>query len=298
MKRGTERALGGCRAPRAQSANCRLVLLGLACDSQSSYRRGSALGPRALRRAYDGNCYNSCTEMETDLAGCIADLGDVRPRRSWKATAAAMQAQAESLFASGRRAFFAGGDHAVTIPVARALAARGRPVHVVQFDAHPDLYDEFAGDHESHACVGARILELGHVASLTQIGIRTMTAPQRAVANRHRGARLHLLEAREIPGEIPPPAHIPEGAEVYVTLDLDVFDPAFAPGVAHPVPAGLAPRAVMNLLQQAPWDLVGMDVVELNPRLDQGQRSAVLAARLLLEGMGKALGSLRSGKTS
>jgi arginase len=297
MKRGTRRDLAGCFAARAQHSGCRLALLGLACDSQSSYRRGSALGPRALRRAYDGDCYNSCTELETDLAGCVADLGDVRPQRTWKATAAAMQEQAESLFASGRRGFFAGGDHAVTIPVARALAALGRPVHVVQFDAHPDLYDEFEGDRESHACVGARILELAHVASLTQIGIRTMTAPQRAVAHRHQ-ARLHLLEAREISGEIPVPGHIPGGAEVYVTLDLDVFDPAFAPGVAHPVPAGLGPRAVMNLLQQAPWNLAGMDVVELNPRFDQNQRTAVLAARLLLEGMGKALGCPQSAKNS
>lgn len=289
MKRGAGRELGGCLATRAQSARCRLVLLGLACDSQSSYRRGSAQGPRALRRAYDGECYNSYTELEVDLAGRVADLGDIRARRSWKATAATMQKQAESLFAGGKLPFFAGGDHAVTIPVARALAALGRPVHVVQFDAHPDLYDRFEGDGESHACVGARMLELPHIASLTQIGIRTMTAPQRAVADRHRGSRLHLLEAREVAGEIPVPTHIPAGAEVYITLDLDVFDPAFAPGVSHPVPAGLAPRAVMNLLQRAPWKLAGMDVVELNPRCDAGQRTAVLAARLLLEGMGKAV---------
>lgn len=265
-------------------------MLGLACDSQSSYRRGSAQGPRALRRAYDGDCYNSYTELECDLAGRVADLGEVRAGRSWKATAAAIQKRAASLFAAGKLGFFAGGDHAVTIPVARALAALGRPVHVVQFDAHPDLYDEFAGDRESHACVAARMLELPHIASLTQIGIRTMSAPQRAVAERYRGPRLHLLEAREMAGEIPVPAHIPPGAEVYITLDLDVFDPAFAPGVSHAVPAGLAPRAVINLLQRAPWKLAGMDVVELNPRFDPGQRTAVLAARLLLEGMGKALG--------
>jgi agmatinase len=208
--------------------------------------------------------------------------------RTWKATAGRIQRFAESFFAGGKVPFFAGGDHAVTIPVARALAALRRAVHVVQFDAHPDLYEEYEGDRESHACVGARILEMAHVASLTQIGIRTMNAPQRQTARRY-SHRLHLLEAREIAGEIPVPAHIPRGADVYITLDVDVFDPAFAPGVSHPVPAGLAPRAVMNLLQRWPWNLVGMDVVELNPRFDQGQRTAVLAARLLLEGMGRAL---------
>ncbi len=241
-----------------------------------------------MRRAYDSDCYNSCTELGVDLAGCVADWGDVRALRSWKATASKVQRLAESLFAGGKIPFFAGGDHAVTIPVARALAALGRPVHVMQFDAHPDLYDEFDGDRVSHACVAARILELPQVASLTQIGIRTMNAPQQQTARRH-ADRLHVVEAREIRGEIAVPARIPRAADVYVTLDLDVFDPAFAPGVSHPVPAGLTPRAVMNLLQQAPWNLVGMDVVELNPRFDQGRRTAVLAARLLLEGMGKAL---------
>jgi agmatinase len=241
-----------------------------------------------MRRAYDSDCYNSCTELGVDLAGRVEDRGAVRALRTWKATAGEIQRLAESLFAAGKVPFFAGGDHAVTIPVARALGALGRPVHVVQFDAHPDLYDEYEGDRESHACVGARILELPHVASLTQIGIRTMNAPQRQTARRY-SERLHLVEARQVPGEIPVPAHIERGGEVYVTLDLDVFDPAYAPGVAHPVPAGLGPRAVMNLMQQATWKLVGMDVVELNARFDQGQRTAVLAARLLLEGMGKVL---------
>jgi len=288
MKRGKSRELAGCFASRAESARCKLAFLGLACDSQSSYRRGTAAGPRALRRAYDGDCYNSYTELEVNLAGRVADLGEVRGGRTWKATAAEIERRAAALFAAGKRAFFAGGDHAVSIPVARALAALRRPLHVVQLDAHPDLYDEFERDRESHACVGARILELPHVASLTQIGIRTMNASQRKVARAH-GGRLHLLEAREAGDAIPAPAHIPRGADVYLTLDLDVFDPAYAPGVSHPVPGGLAPRAVMSFLQQARWNLVGMDVVELNPRFDQGQRTAVLAARLLLEGMGKAL---------
>ncbi len=77
---------------------------------------------------------------------------------------------------------------------------------------------------------------------------------------------------------------------MYVTLDLDVFDPAFAPGVSHPVPGGLAPRHVLRVLQDAEWTLVGMDVVELNPARDEGDRTAVLAARLLHEAMGRAVG--------
>lgn len=283
MKR--ESQFAGCFASAKQARQCRLVFAGLPCDSQSSYRRGSARGPQRIRTAYSAECYNSTTETGVDLAGVVADLGDVRSRRGWKATARAYQAFAESLFAEGKIPFFAGGDHAVTIPVGRALAVLGRPVHVVQLDAHPDLYPVFEGDSESHACVAARLLEMGHVASVTQIGVRTMNAAQEATATRFRD-RLQLIHAREVQGAVPPLKRIPAGAPVYVTLDLDVFDPAFAPGVSHPVPGGLSPRVVLNFLQQSKLNLVGMDVVELNPSRDHNDRTAVLAARLLHEAMG------------
>ncbi|MGH9859172.1 MAG: arginase family protein, partial [Candidatus Acidiferrales bacterium] len=203
----------------------------------------------------------------------------------WKQAARQCEALARSLFAEGKVPFFAGGDHAVSIPVARALAALGQPVHVVQLDAHPDLYPEFEGDPESHACVAARLLEMEHIASVTQMGIRTMNAIQEESARRF-GERLRIVPAREIENEIPAPAHISGDALVYLTLDLDVFDPAFAPGVSHPAPGGLSPRVVLDFLQRAAWKLVGMDVVELNPRLDHRDRTAVLAGRLLHEAMG------------
>jgi len=277
----------GCFAGRQKAEQCRLVFAGLCCDLQSSHRRGSARGPGHIRRAYDGACYNSTTESGVDLAAGIADLGDFRAGRDWKSTARRYQAVAETLFSKGKIPFFAGGDHAVTIPIGRALAAVGRPVHIVQFDAHPDLYPKYEGDSESHACVAARLLEMPHVATLTQIGIRTMNAPQAEVARRHTG-RLKVIPASMLQAGPPHWRHIPRGAAVYVTLDLDVFDPAFAPGVSHPVPGGLLPRQVLNYLQRVPGTLVGMDVVELNPARDESERTAVLAGRLLHEGMGWA----------
>lgn len=141
MKRATSaRQLAGCFATLATVARgARLVFAGLACDRQSSFRRGCALGPAHIRNSYSADCYNSTTESGVDLAGRVADLGDLRDAGSWKKTAARYEARARSIFAEGKFPFFAGGDHAVTIPVARALAALGRPVHVVQLDAHPDL---------------------------------------------------------------------------------------------------------------------------------------------------------------
>ncbi len=265
-----------------------LAFVGLPCDSQSSFRRGPAAAPARIRSAYDGRCYHATTELGADVEGLVSDLGDWYPSDDWERTQAEYRTRAENLFLSERVPFFAGGDHAVTVPVVSSLEARDEPIHVVQFDAHPDLYPVYDGDPASHACVAARLLEMEHVASLTQIGVRALNRPQLEVARRH-GGRLALLEARD-PIRQDDLGHIPPEARVYVTLDLDVFDPAFAPGVSHAVPGGLTPRHVLRLLHEAGWSLVGMDVVELNPYRDERDRTAVLAARLLHEGMGLALG--------
>lgn len=265
-----------------------LAFAGLPCDSQSSFRRGAAGGPARIREAYDGRCYNATTELGIDLAGLVSDVGDWLPAAEWTHTMDDYRLRASELLTGEAVPFFAGGDHAVTMPLVQALAVLDEPVHVVQLDAHPDLYPELDGDRWSHACVGARILEMDHVASLTQVGIRTLNQPQLEVARRHVG-RLTILEAREAPFRPSDLSHIPEGAAVYLTVDLDAFDPAFAPGVSHPVPGGLGSRQVLGLIQEAPWRLAGMDAVEVNPDLDSGDRTAVLAARLLHEAMGRSL---------
>ncbi len=263
-----------------------IAFAGLPCDTQSTFRRGPAEGPARVRLAYDGRCYNATTELGADLSGLVSDEGDWRPTGAWDDTREEYRVRAEGLFAGEAVPFFVGGDHAVTIPLVEALAVLDEPVHVVQIDAHPDLYPEFGGDRWSHACVGARILDLDHVDSLTQIGVRTLNRPQLEVARRNTG-RLTILEARDAPFRPSDLEHIPEGAPVYLTVDLDGFDPAFAPGVSHPVPGGLTPRQVLGLIQEAPWRLVGMDAVEVNPARDEGDRTAILAARLLHEGMGR-----------
>lgn len=264
-----------------------LVFLGLADDTQSSYLGGCADAPRVIRSAYDGNCFNATCESGVDLEASVLDLGDRLPTASWEESARAYKEQAEALFDEGKIPFIAGGDHAVTIPVVEALAILDQPVHVIQVDAHPDLYPEFEGNRFSHACTGARILEMGHVASLTQLGIRTMNIAQSVYLERY-SDRLIVVEARELPAELPDLEHIPEDALVYITIDMDGFDPAFAPGVSHAVPGGLSSRQVLDFIQQGHWGLVGMDVVEVNPTRDLNDQTAILAARLLHEGMGYA----------
>lgn len=278
----------GCFTTNLESQiNSKLVFVGLPDDQQSSYLRGCAQAPNRIREAYDGYSHNSTTDSGIDLSETVIDLGDWLPESGGHLTVESYYQKARSLFLAGKIPFFAGGDHAVTIPIGKALDALEQPIHIVQIDAHPDIYPEMYGSIYSHACVASRLLEYNHIASITQIGIRTMNRVQKEVVDKF-SDRLHLFPARELSEKLPSLSHIPMGAPVYLTIDLDGLDPAFAPGVSHPVPGGLSSRQVLNLIQQGHWRLVGMDVVELNPDRDVNNLTAILAGRLLHESMGYA----------
>ncbi|MCG8606095.1 arginase family protein, partial [bacterium] len=195
-------------------------------------------------------------------------------------------------FKEGHVPFFLGGDHAVTVPIVRATAVINKPVHIVQIDAHPDLYSELDGSPSSHACTAARLLEMEHVASIIQVGVRALNQVQTELARQHRD-RVQIISAKDATGSVNL-SSIPDDGLVYVTLDLDGLDPAYAPGVSHPVPGGLTARQVLELIQSLPGRLIGMDAVEVNPDLDVNDQTSILAARLLHEAMGKAMTQLNS----
>ena len=274
-------------------SDIKLALIGVADDTQSTFLPGPAEAPARVRAAYDGLCFNSTTESGVDLEGQVADHGDLHPLSDWSASARRYEERIRELVRGGATPFIVGGDHAITIPVVQALSEIGEKVHVVQIDAHPDIYPDFEGNPNSHACTGARVLEMDHVASLTQLGIRTLNAAQHGIVERHAG-RLHILTARDTASdELPHPPHVPADGPVYLTLDIDGIDPAFAPGVSHPVPGGLSSRQVLTFIQTFACRLVGMDVVEINPSRDVNDQTSILGARLLHEGMGRAV---RSGR--
>ena len=148
---------------------------------------------------------------------------------------------------------------------------------MVQLDAHPDLYDEFEGDRLSNACPFARIMEDGRVERLVQVGIRTLNAPQRAQAERF-GVEMVEMKAWR------PDLVVAAEGPVYVSLDLDVLDPAFAPGVSHPEPGRpLHPRRDRPPAAPARAASSGADLVELNPNRDPTGLTAMVAAKLAKE---------------
>jgi arginase len=263
------------------------VLLGIPDDSQSSYLRGSDGAPERIRNVYDGQSFNSTSESGVDLNGSVIDHGDLKTHDSWASSADHYRTSLESLLEDGKTPFIAGGDHAITVPAVAAFGVLNGPLHVVQIDAHADLYPSYEGSLTSHACVAARLLEMDHVTSVTQLGIRTMNEEQCRQLALHED-RVHIFHARDLSGELPALEHIPADAPVYMTIDMDGFDPAFAPGVSHPVPGGLNSRQVLSFIQRGHWNLVGMDVVELNPSRDVANLTAILSARILHEAMGYA----------
>jgi arginase len=147
---------------------------------------------------------------------------------------------------------------------------------VLHVDAHPDLYDAFDGDRHSHACPFARVMEEGLADRLVQVGVRTMNGHQRAQAERFG------VEVIDMPAWAAGRRPALDGP-VYLSLDVDALDPAFAPGVSHREPGGLTTREALGLVQGAGGRLVGADLVELNPARDLADLTATACAKLVKE---------------
>lgn len=164
----------------------------------------------------------------------------------------------------------------VTYPIIAGLAEVHGPVNILHFDAHPDLYDDFEGDPLSHASPFARIMERGLAKRLVQVGIRTLNRHCREQANRF---GVEIVEMRSFASDAVP---IPE-TPLYISIDLDALDPAFAPGVSHHEPGGLSVRDILSVFHRINAPIVGADVVEYNPTRDINGMTAVVAAKFAKE---------------
>ena len=253
------------------------TLIGLPYDASSSFLRGSALAPARIREELHSSQSNGCSEIGLRVIGDdgIGDAGDlVLPANGDARTM--IESGVRALIESGARPLSLGGDHSVSYPVLRAVGSFVPDLTILQIDAHPDLYGDFEGDLFSHACPFARIMEEGLAVELVQVGIRTMNALQRGQAERF-GVRVIDMRAW-VAGERPELR-----GPLYVSVDMDGLDPAFAPGVSHREPGGLTVREVVTMIQSLPGPIVGADVVELNPTQDASGASATVAAKLVRE---------------
>ena len=256
-------------------------LLGIPYDASSSFLRGSAAAPPLIRAALHSPAGNNYTENGADLQR-LSDGGDL-PISDDPATARAeIEAGIARVIEDGFRPLALGGDHSITYPIMRAIGRTHRDVTILHIDAHGDLYDEFDGDRFSHACPFARIMEERLAARLVQVGIRTLTPHQRDQIKRF---AVDTIEMQQFAGGARPVVSGP----VYLSIDIDGIDPAFAPGVSHREPGGLSVRDVITMIHTLAGPIVGADVVEYNPSQDLGGVTASVAAKITREIAGTML---------
>jgi agmatinase len=240
--------------------------------------KGAAGAPPIIREAF--HCYstNKWTESGLDLGddSVLVDAGDIDLGGS-EDPAGAIEKAISDLLHHGQHPISLGGDHAVTYPIVKAFREKCPRLHILQFDAHPDLYDELDGNRDSHACPFARILEDGLIERLVQVGVRTVNGHQRQQAERF---GVEIIEMKDWRDDIT----IDFTEPLYVSIDMDVLDPAFAPGVSHHEPGGLTTRQVIHLIQniKAPG-IVGADIVEFNPKRDPSGITAMACAKIMKE---------------
>ena len=238
------------------------------------------MAPHLIRDALWSPSANTWTELGVNIEGAVGDDGDLAIENSTPADArAAIERGVANVFARGGRPVSLGGDHSVTYPVLRAVRQHAPRLTILHIDAHPDLYEEFEGDRYSHACPFARIMEERLADRLVQVGIRTATNHQREQAKRY---GVEVVEMRDVRDDL----KLSFEGPLYVSIDIDALDPAFAPGVSHREPGGLSVRQLLSLVQALDVPIVGADVVELNPRNDASGVSAMAAAKVLRELLG------------
>jgi arginase len=273
---------GGAAKPLSENPDYKIAILGVPFDEKSSYIRGAAQGPAAVRAVSTGKCYCGWTELGVNLEEdtVLVDLGDVDTSGDMDKSFALIEKGVAAILDKGAVPIVLGGDHSITYPVLKAFARHFKPLDVLHFDAHPDLYDDLYGDRLSHACPFARIVEDGLAASVVQVGVRAITAAHRARALK---GGVRMVEMKDIQD----PLHLRFANPVYISFDMDALDPAFAPGVSHHEPGGLTTRQAVQVIQSLKGRIVGLDVVELNPSRDPSGITAAAAFKIVKETAGR-----------
>ncbi len=268
----------GCRSSYSDAD---LVLIGAGYDGTSSYRPGSRFAPQAVRAEtlYSQEDYSPYFDREiTEKA--IHDAGDLDlPIGNKTGVLEMIREAARELFADRKRPCFIGGEHLITLPVIEAALEKYQGLHLLQLDAHLDLIDELFGDRLSHGTVMRRCLEMLQKGDcLHQVGIRSGSREEWQFARQH--TRLFPFDTKAF---LENAAQL-QGFPVYLTLDLDIFDPAQFPGTGTPEAGGIFfPEFIAFLKGIAGLNIVGCDVVELSPKIDPTGNSTAFAAKVLRE---------------
>jgi agmatinase len=264
------------------------VVFGVPFDATSTYRTGARFGPNAIRQASQNiETYSFRTGIDVeDLA--LHDLGDLHVSTSPKRTVDMLKLVVADVLAAGKMPVAIGGEHTITLGILKGLGAKARKTALVSFDAHLDLRREFLGLTLSHTTFMRVINEEVKPAKIVEVGTRAVCKEELAYAKK---AGINFFTSQLIRKE--GAAQITRSLEdelaqyenVYLSIDMDVLDPAFAPAVQNPEPEGLETHTLLDILcALCDKRVVGFDVVEIAPNYDQGI-SAVTAAKVMFEAL-------------
>lgn len=278
----------------------RSAFIGIPWDDATSFRSGAREGPSAIRNhSRLLRSYHLFQKVYPFRVLDTVDFGDIDPVPGFlDDTFHRIEEGLTPVFRAGVLPLIGGGDHSITLPVLRAQkAATGRPVRLLHFDAHYDTWDSYWGDKRyTHGTWVRRayeegLIEPGHV---FQVGIRSSLYSAEDVSNNARYVdRTFTTEDVESEGPVAVGESLVRalsGGPVYVSVDIDCLDPAFAPGTGTPEPGGLSTRELLRILRALyAVEIVGFDVVEVAPQYDHtGQVTALAAATILYEGLSAA----------
>ena len=262
------------------------LVFGVPFDVTSTYRTGARFGPNAIRQAslnIETCSFRSGIDVE-DIA--LHDLGDLHVSTDPKKTVDMLKLVAADIAATGKMPVAVGGEHTITLGILKGLAAKAEKTAVVSFDAHLDLREEFMGLTLSHTTFMQLINEEVKPGKIVEVGTRAVCKDELAYAKK---AGIDFLTSHQI---------IKEGSEqiakklmekltpyenVYLTVDMDVLDPAFAPAVQNPEPEGIDTTNLLDIVcALCDNRVIGFDVLEIAPMFDQGV-SAIVAAKVMFE---------------
>lgn len=258
------------------------VLVGVPMDYTVSLRPGSRTGPQEIRSiSYGIEEYS--VYQDKDLKDCIFyDAGDITlPFGNVRGSLKIIEEVAGKIFNDKKFPIFLGGEHLISYPLIKACLEKYPQLVILHFDAHADLRSDYEGEKDSHATVMRRAVELLGPGRVFQFGIRSGIKEEFEYAKNN--TRMYVDEIYPALEKV-----IKEvaGKPVYISIDIDVVDPAFAPGTGTPEPGGCSSREILSAVRDmAGLDIVGMDIVEVSPPNDQTGRTAILAAKLVREAL-------------
>lgn len=277
--------------------NATVVLLGAPLDVTTSFRPGTRFGPARIRSVSDG--LEEYSPLQGRELGDVPffDAGDVDlAPGNVSASLEAIETAVADVVGSGRLPVVLGGEHLLTLAAVRGVARHFPDVAVIQFDAHADLRDDYLGESLSHATVMRRVAEIVGPHSVYQLGIRSGTKAEFQFGGTH--TQFHPLPAGGTLSDIAAKVADAVGDRpVYLTVDIDVVDPGYAPGTGTPEPGGVSPADLLQALHHLRGlRVVGMDIVEVCPPVDTSDITSLLAAKIVRESIICFGSAFRSGR--